>query len=95
MGLPKILSTTALYETQQLSFSNLKVEFVVNRTSNRDSRDIKVKAARIQARAGRRWGTPRELQVAEEKLRQKALVGTIAKRKASLGSFPTLQLNKA
>lgn len=73
MGLPKYLSSTTLYETQQLSFSNMKVEFAVNQTSDRDSREIKVKAARIQTRAGRRWSTPRELQVAEEKLRQKAL----------------------
>lgn len=44
----------------------------------RYSRDPKVAAAGIEVNTGRKWNAARELQVAEARLRQKALVGTVA-----------------
>ena len=46
----------------------------------RDSRDPKVAAAGIEVRTGRKWSAARELQVAEARVRQKALVGMVATR---------------
>ena len=43
------------------------------------SRDPKLAAAGIQIRSGRKWSARRELQVAEERLRHKDILGSIAK----------------
>lgn len=95
LELPKSLSSAALYGTTnalQLPFSNLKEEFVLTRTRKvqliRDSMDIIVKAKRIQRQTGSIWSALRKLLVAEERLKQKALVRTIAKGKVGLGCFP-------
>ena len=44
----------------------------------RDSRDLKVSGAGIEIRTGRKWSAARELKVAEKRLQQKAMVGTVA-----------------
>ena len=51
--------------------------------------DPKVAAAGIQIRSGRKWSAKRELQVAEERLRHKDILGSIAKGRAGLGFFPS------
>ena len=83
--MPKSLSSAALYGTSnaiQLPFRGLKEECVVTRTREailyRDSRDLKVSGAGIEIRTGRKWNAARELKVAEERLQQKAMVGTVA-----------------
>ena len=48
----------------------------------------KVAAAGIQIRSGREWSAKRELQVAEERLRHKAILGSIAEGRAGLGFSP-------
>ena len=52
------------------------------------SRDPKLAAAGIQIRSGRKWSARRELQVAEERLRHKDILGSIAKSRAGLGISP-------
>ena len=54
-----------------------------------ESEDPKVAAAGIQIRSGRKWSARRELQVAEERLRHKDILGSIAKGRARLGFFPS------
>ena len=46
-------------------------------------------AAGIQIRYGRKWSARRELQVAEERLRHKDILGLIAKGRTELGFFPS------
>ena len=53
-----------------------------------ESDDPKVAAAGTQIRSGRKWSAKRELQAAEEKLRHKAILGSIAKGRAGLRFFP-------
>ena len=102
LGLPKSLSSAALYGTTnavQLPFSGLKEEFIVTRTREamlyNESNDPKVVAARVEIRTGRKWKATKELQVAEERLKQKAMVGVVAKGTAGLGYFPTTQVSQA
>ena len=72
--------------------SSLGEEFKITKTiallQYTESEDPKVAAARIQIRSGWKWSAKRELQVAEERLRHKAILGSIAKGRAGLGFFP-------
>ena len=102
LGLPKSLSSAALYGTSnaiQLPFRGLKEEFVVTRTREaimyRDSRDLKVAGAGIEIRTGRKWSAVRELKVAEERLQQKAMVGTVASGTRGLGYYPSPRIDNA
>lgn len=102
LGLPHSLASAALYGTNntlQLPFSGLTEEFKVARTREalqyRDSKDCKVSVAGIEVRTGRKWKAEKAVEVAESRLRQKALVGTLATGKAGLGYFPKTQVSKA
>ena len=102
LGLPKCLSSAALYgktNTLQLPFKGLKEEFMVTRTREalqyRDSKDPKVATAGIEIRTGRKWDAKRELQIAEERLRHKAIVGTVAKGRSGLGYHPSIKIPNA
>ena len=102
LGLPRSLSSAALYGTsnaRQLLFKGLVEEFVVSRTREammyRYSKDPKVAAAGTEVRTGRKWRAKKELGKSEERLRQKALVGTMAIDRAGLGYFPSIQIHKA
>ena len=102
LGLPRNLSSAALYGSTnavQLPFKGLKEEFLVTRTREaimyRDSKDPKVSGAGIEIRTGRKWCASRELQVAEERLRQKALVGTVARGTTGLGYFSSPRIESA
>ncbi|XP_061920230.1 uncharacterized protein LOC133660667 [Entelurus aequoreus] len=102
LGLPRSLNSAALYGTSnilQLPFSGLTEEFKVARTREalqyRDSRDCKVSSAGIEVRTGRKWKAEKAVEVAESRLRQKALVGAIATGRAGLGYFPKTQVGQA
>ena len=99
LGLPRCLSSAALYgksNALQLPFSNLEEEFKVLKTRERlqyiELNDSKVASAGIQTRSGRKWGEEGELRASEERLRHKALLGTVAIGKAGLGFFPAPRL---
>ena len=65
-------------------------EFVVSRTREvMLYRDSKVAAGGIEIRTGRKWSAKNEVGNAEERLRQKALVGTVAIGRAGLDYFPS------
>ena len=74
-------------------------EFVVSRTREvmlyRDLKDPKVVTVGIELRTGRKWCAKKELGNAEERLRLKVLVGTVAIGRAGLGYFPSTQIHKA
>ena len=74
-------------------------EFVISRMRDAMiytySKDPKVVAAGIKVHTGRKWSAKKELEKAEEQLRQKALVGTVAIGRAGFGYFPTIQIHKA
>ena len=101
--MPKSLSSAALYGTTnaiQLPFRSLKEEFVVTLAIReailyRDSRDLKVSGAGIEIRTGRKWSAARELKVAEERLQQKAMVGTVASETRGLGYYPSPWIDNA
>ena len=96
LGLPRCLSGAALYGNSnalRLPCSSLVEEFKITKTREllqyTESEDPKVAAAGIQIRSGRKWSARRELQVAEERLRHKDILGSIAKGRAGLGFFPS------
>ncbi|XP_063054019.1 uncharacterized protein LOC134448252 [Engraulis encrasicolus] len=100
LGLPKSLSSIALYGRSnklQLPFKSLEEEFKVTRAREvvlyRDSSDPKVANAGIQVRTGRKWKAEEAVQMAEARLRHRALVGVVTRGRAGLGSFPTPQVN--
>ena len=51
------------------------------------SKEEKVARAGIEIYSGRKWEAFRELQLAEERLREKAILGTVAKVRVGLGFF--------
>ena len=96
LGLPRCLSGAALYGNSnalRLPCSSLVEEFKITKAREllqyTESEDPKVAAAGIQIRSGRKWSARRELQVAEESLRHKDILGSIAKGRAGLGFFPS------
>ncbi|KAL0148307.1 hypothetical protein M9458_056369 [Cirrhinus mrigala] len=54
----------------------------------RDSRDIKVTAAGILVKTGRKWQAQEAVTKAEVRLRHKTLVGSVATGRAGFGCFP-------
>ncbi|XP_075904972.1 uncharacterized protein LOC142903304 [Nelusetta ayraudi] len=102
MGFPRSPCSAALYgktNKLQLPFSSLDEEFRVPRTREallyRDSKDSKVASAGIMVRTGRKWRAQDGLEVAESRLRHRALVGTVATGRAGLGAFPQPCYEKA
>ncbi|TWW77850.1 uncharacterized protein LOC130535078 [Takifugu flavidus] len=102
LGLPRSLNSAALYGTSntlQLPFSGLTEEFKVAHTREalqyRDSRDCKVSSAGIEVKTGRKWKAEKAVDVAESRLRQKALVGAVATGRTGLGYFPKTQVSHA
>ena len=94
LGLPRCLSSAALYgNALRLPCSSLVEEFKITKTREllqyTESEDPKVAAAGIQIRSDRKWSARRELQVAEERLRHKDILRSIAKGRAGLGFFPS------
>ncbi|KAI2645803.1 Regulatory protein RecX [Labeo rohita] len=61
----------------------------------RDSRDCKVSSASIEVRTGRKWNAGKAVELAESRLRQKALVGTVATGRVGLGYFPKTLISQA
>ncbi|XP_061571176.1 uncharacterized protein LOC133424524 [Cololabis saira] len=101
MGFPRSLCSAALYgktNKLQLPFSSLEEEFRVSRTREallyRDSKDSKVASAGIVVRTGRKWRAQEGLEVAESRLRHRALVGTVATGRAGLGAIPQPRYEK-
>ena len=102
LGLPRCLSGAALYGNSnalRLPSSSLVEAFKITKTREllqyTESEDPNVAAAGIQIRSGRKWSAKRELQVVEERLRHKAILGSIAKGRAGLGVFPSTHTNSA
>ena len=100
LGLSRCLSGAVLSgksNALRLPCSSLVEKFKITKTSSllqyAESEDPKVAAAGIQIRSGRKWSAKRELQVAEERLRHKAILGLIAKGRAGLGFFPSTHTN--
>ena len=100
LGLPRSLSSTALYGNTnklQLPFKSLEEEFKVTRAREvvqyRDSSDPKVANAGIQVRTGRKWRAEEAVKEAKARLRHRSLVGVVTQGRAGLGPFPTPQLN--
>ena len=102
LGLPRSLSSIALYGQKnklKLPISSLSEEFMVTRSREllqyRESNDPKVAQAGIEVRTGRKWRAAEAVDVAEARLRQRALVGTVAQGRAGLGSGRTPRYHKA
>ena len=102
LGLLRCLSCGALYgksNVLQLPFSSLEEEFKVLKMWERlqyiELNDPKVALAGIQTRSGRKWSVEGELRAAEERLRHKVLLGTVAIGKAGLFFFfPSPKISK-
>ena len=83
----------------RLPCSSFVEEFKITKTwellQYTESEDPKVAAAGIQIRSDRKRSAKRELRVAEERLRHKAILGSIDKGRAVLGFFPSTHPNSA
>ena len=103
LGLPRCLSGAALFGNRnalRLPFSSFVEEFKTTKTREllqyAESEDLKVAAAAgIQIISGRKLSAERKLQVAEERLRHKAILGSIAKGRSGLGFFSFTHTNRA
>ena len=102
LGLPRSLSSAVLYRTSnalQFPFKGLLEESVVSQTREammyRFFKDPKIVAAGIEVCIGRKWSAKKELGNAKQRLRQEALVGTVAIGQAGLGYFPSTQILRA
>ncbi|XP_053183947.1 LOW QUALITY PROTEIN: uncharacterized protein LOC128367182 [Scomber japonicus] len=102
LGLPRSLTSAALYGRSnklQLPINSLEEEIRVSRTREalvyRDSKDSRVAAAGIVVRTGRKWKAQEGLELAESRLRHKALLGTVASGRAGLGAIPQPRHDKA
>ena len=77
----------------------LKEEFVVTCTREalmyRDSRDLKVSGTGIEICTRRKWSAARELKIAEERLQQKVMVGSVARGTRGLGYYPSPRIDSA
>ncbi|XP_061896833.1 uncharacterized protein LOC133645919 [Entelurus aequoreus] len=102
LGLPRSLSSIALYGHStklQLPLRGLLEEFKVTRSREvmmyRDSADVKVASAGIVVKTGRKWQAQEAVSRAEARLRHKTLLGTVARGRAGLGSFPKPRWDRA
>lgn len=102
LGLPRSLSSIALYGQNnklKLPISSLCEEFMVTRAREllqyRESSDPKVAHAGIEVRMGRKWRAAEAVDIAESRLRQRALVGAVAQGRAGLGSGNSTRFDKA
>ena len=59
------------------------------------SKDPKLSGARIKVHAGKKWRAATELKIAEERLREKEILGLAAAGRAGLEFFPTIRIDKA
>ena len=60
----------------------------------RNSRDPKVVAAGVEMRTGKKWNAKRDLQVAEERLRHKAIVGSVERVDQGWVTTPAVKSQK-
>ena len=103
LGQPKCLSSAVLYGNTtalHLPFRSLIEEFKVTkiRTALRYKlpKDEKVTGAGIEVCSDRKWKASRKLQVAEERLREKVILGTVAKKRAGqVFFFSTNRVDKS
>lgn len=97
MGFSRSLCSAAMYgktNKLQLPFRSLDEEFRVSRTREallyRDSKDSKVATAGNVVRTGRKWRAQESLEVAESRLRHRALVGMVVTGVLGWEPFPNL-----
>ncbi|XP_038131552.1 uncharacterized protein LOC119776958 [Cyprinodon tularosa] len=102
LGLPKSLSTIALYghsNKLQLPLTGVTEEFKVTRAREvllyRDSADTRVSSASITVRTGRKWRAQQAVNQAEARLRHSVIVGSVAVGRAGLGSLTKLRYDQA
>lgn len=101
LGLPRSLSSIALHgnsNSLHLPFTSLVEEYKVAKERStiqyNFSDDSKVALAGIEVYTGRKWKARNKLNMAEERLRAKTILGTVAKGRASLGYFPSIRYDK-
>ena len=97
LGLLRSLNSAVLYGSSnaiQLPFRGLVEEFMASRTREiyqyKNSRYSKVSNAGIEVLTRRKWSAAKELAIAEENIRVKSIVGSVAKDRAGLGLIPTI-----
>ncbi|XP_041848076.1 uncharacterized protein LOC121644290 [Melanotaenia boesemani] len=102
LRLPRSLSSIALYghtNKLKLPISSLIGEFMVTQSIEllqyRESSDPKGAQAGIDLRKGCKWRASKAVGVAESRLRQRVLVGTVAQGRAALGSSRTPHYGRA
>ena len=59
------------------------------------SKDPKVTGAEVDVYTGRKWKAAKEVKVAEERMREKEILGAVATGRAGLGFFPAIRVDKA
>ena len=96
------MSSIALYRptnTLQYPFKGLTEEYMVTKTREgmmyKNSKDLKVTTAGIEMNTGRRWNASLKLQIAEERLKHKALVGKVVVGRTGLGFCTNKDIRRA
>ena len=101
LGLPRSLSSTALYRKTnpiQLPVKGVVEEFKGSRTREaimyKNSKDPKVANAGISIHTCKKWDAGKELRSAEERLKMKAIIGTVAEGTMGLGCIQCKPIGK-
>nr|XP_022314167.1 uncharacterized protein LOC111118822 [Crassostrea virginica] len=96
LGVPRSFSSIGLYSTGsklQLPLKSITEEFKVTKVRQhlmlRDSKDEKVRTARVEIRTGRKWSTRKTIGEAESRLRHSEIVGRVAIGRQGLDVTPT------
>ena len=80
-------------------FKGLTEEYIVTKTREvmmfKNSKDPRVATASVEVCTGRRWNSSLELQITEERLRHKPLVGRVAVGPTGLGYFTSKEIRRA
>ena len=82
----------------QLPFKSLVEEYKVAKVRTKIqfkySKDPKINEASIEVDTGKKWKAAKELKIAEERLREKEILGVVATGRAGLGFFPSIRVDK-
>ena len=102
LNVPRSLSSIGLYSTGsklQLPLSSLVEEYKVAKVRQavmlRDSNDKYVSGAGIKLRSGRKWQVEEAVNLAEERLRQSDIIGTVTHGRLGLGCITRSRFSSA
>ncbi|XP_063448172.1 uncharacterized protein LOC134727719 [Mytilus trossulus] len=102
LGVPRSFSSVGLYSLGtklQLPLKSITEEFKVTKVRQhltlKNSRDEKVRSAKVEIRTGRKWSTKKTIEDAESRLKHSEIVGRVAVGRQGLDVTPTAKWRTA